>query len=225
MILNVLCSALQLRYRFCDTTIVILHVGEEADSGIFRVHKHLICQASLVFKANFMGGVIENSKQMMVLPRESKDVVECFVQWLYTKDFELSDDTNAEVAPLRHQQLAELHVFADRYGISKLSNLVIDKFFELGNDCEYRGPPPSVVTYVYNHSTKQSSFRKLLVGLCAFYMTANHNDLPSIRDWLERNSEFTADLAIVLADKSYDLATPDPFLSSDPKDYYEEVKE
>lgn len=225
MILNVLCSALQLRYRFCDTTIVILHVGEEADSGIFRVHKHLICQASLVFKAHFMGGVIENSKQMMVLPHESKDVVECFVQWLYAKEFELSDDTNAGVAPLRHQQLAELHVFADKYGISELNNLVIDKFFVLGNDCEYPAPPPSVVTYVYNHSTKKSSFRKLVVMLYAFYMTANHYDLSSIRGWLEGNSEFTADLAIVLAQRSYDLPTPDPFFSSEPKDYYAEVKE
>lgn len=87
--------ALQLRYRFCDATIVMLHVGEEADSGIFRVHKHLICQASLVFKANFMGGVAENSKQMMLLPHESKDVVERFVQWLYTKDFELPIATNS----------------------------------------------------------------------------------------------------------------------------------
>lgn len=64
--------ALQLRYRFCDATIVMLHVGEEADSGIFRVHKHLICQASLVFKANFMGGVAENSKQMMLLHTNQK---------------------------------------------------------------------------------------------------------------------------------------------------------
>lgn len=203
----------------------MLHVGEEADSGISRVHKHLICQASLVFKANFMGGVAENSKQMMLLPHESKDVVERFVQWLYTKDFELSDDTNAEGAPDCYQQLAELHVFADRYGISKLNNLVVDKFFVLGNNFESRPLPPSVVTYIYAYSTKQSSFRKLLVGLFSCYMTAGHYDLPSIRGWLEQTSEFTADLAITMVERMEGFPTLEAFSSSEPKDYYDEVKE
>ena len=170
-------SRLSLWHRFCDVPIVTLHVGEGEDRSVFHVHKHLVCAASPVFNATFTGAFLENSTQMILLCDESRDVVEHFVQWLYTKNYGLSDYATTATADICFQQLAQLHVFADKYDISKLKNFVIDTFFELRDNCNFI-PLPNVVTYVYDNSTKQSSFRRLLVAWYTIYKSLNWYDLP-----------------------------------------------
>ncbi len=155
----------------------------------------------------------------MLLPEESADVVERFVQWLYSKGYELSEYATARGADTRYRQLAELYVFADKYDVINLKHNVIDQFFETRGSY-MRVPSLSVVTYAYDNSTKMSSFRKLLVAWCCMRLDWYHT--PGIRCWLERNAEFAADIAIALAKtKLCGIPTHDPSSLGRPDDYYE----
>ena len=215
--------------RFCDMPIITLHVGEARRK--FHVHKGLICRASPAFKASFAnehsGGWIESadaSKQAMNLPEDDEKAVERFVQWLYTKNYKLPGYVSGLEANARFYQLAELYVFADKYLIGALKNDVIDKFFEMGQVCKH-SPSLGLVSYVYGHTTKQASFRKLLIAWYTNHMTLSWYSMPETRGWLEKNAEFAADIAVALARRLDVHPMNNPFLLCNPEDYYEDFKE
>ena len=201
--------------------IVTLNVDKEESATAFRVHKSLLCQASPVFNATFLGGFIENSEQTMSLPTESREVIERFVQWLYTQKLGLSDSSD----PATFMKLAELHVFADKYDIKTLKNKVIDEFFDFGKRSDL-DPSLDTVVYSYENTNENSSLRRLLAGWYSGNVSLGWYGRPNTRIWLARNPEFAADIAIALA-KELESTNPlqgNVFARTRPEDYYQKAK-
>ena len=69
--------------RYGNSPIVTLNVGNPAKA--FRIHRNLLCDASPVFKAAFLGTFQESERQAMDLEEEDDSNFEVIAHWLYTK--------------------------------------------------------------------------------------------------------------------------------------------
>lgn len=212
-------------YRFEGVPVVTFYVGP--DKVVFHVHEHLLFDASPVFKAAFSGHFKEASERSMPLPEDDKDSVERMVQWLYTKEFDLtvpvSEGTSAEC----YLQLAKLNTLAEKYDIYLLRNHIVDKLFDLRNPSKvqtmkFLSPPIPAIKHVYDNTTERSSFRKLIVAWHAYHIGFEWYDKETTRDVLAKLSpDFAIDLAMELGARQKHPDRRSPFTL--PKEtFYEE---
>ena len=164
----------------------------------FGVHKGLLCKCSKFFQAALNGSFAEASKGVVELPEGNPKVFEIVHKWLYTH--KLTVVKNGEDVKCYEDQLVDLFIFGDTFGIPTLCNSVIDAIvhnFEEDN---------IVITHsirrVYNGTLEGSPLRKLII---ATYI----NDPDDISNFLSKNSEcfmacpqFLLDLA-----KAYEFKT------------------
>ena len=152
----------------------------------------------------------------MSLPDDDVGAFERMTRWLYTQKLEFSNPITAEDSSEHYWQLAKLNTLADKYDITTLKNLIVDKLFELYVPPKNVNPPQmDVTTYVYNNTTEQSSFRKLIVAWYAWNIDFKWYKDDNTRGTLLKLPEFTADLAIALALKdAYNARNPLEGLSS-----------
>lgn len=201
--------------RFEGVSVVTFYVGP--DKVVFHVHEHLLFDASPVFKAAFSGHFKEASERSMPLPEDDKDSVERMIQWLYTKEFDLtvpvSEGTSAEC----YLQLAKLNTLAEKYDIYLLKNDIVDKLFDFRNSSKVQGtkflsPPIPAIKHVYDNTTKRSSFRKLIVAWHAYHISFEWYDKETTRDVLaELSHDFAIDLAMELGARHEDPDRESPF--------------
>ena len=160
----------------------------------------------------------------MSLPDDDVGAFERMTRWLYTQKLELSDPITAEASSECYWQLAKLNTLADKYDITTLKNLIVDKLFELYVPPKNVKPPQmDVITYVYNNTTEKSSFRKLIVAWYAWNIDFKWYKDDNTRDIILKLPEFTADLAIALALRAgYDASNPLEDISSN---YHEKPAE
>ena len=143
--------------------MVTLHVGP--DKTLFQVHQDFLFDASPVFKAAFGGKFQEASERSMSLPDDDRDSVGRMISWLYTRKIELTVPVSNETCAECYMQLAELNTLADKYDIYLLKNRIVDELFGLAKGPRNIKPPQEpVIAYIYNNTTKGSSFRKLMVA-------------------------------------------------------------
>lgn len=144
------------------------------------VHLDILCDESSVFRAAFLGEFKEATIQSMDLPEDDVESVERMIQWLYFNDYELvkwrHEDGELKAAKSQQQcywQLAKLNTLADKYHIIGLSDSIIDQLYILHSkwlppNKEYWHPTIDMAAYVYNNTTENSSFRKLLIAWYAW---------------------------------------------------------
>ena len=167
------------------------------DSTAFHVHRSLLCEASPVFKAAFLGGAdyAETTAQEMTLsgPEITIEATEMLVQWLYTKRYELKpireDDTQG-----RYMQLAALFVLAEKYIIVDLKNNIVDKLFEL-QATNFQPPQMAVAIFIYDNTPISSPFRLLLAAFFAWHVDMAWFDNTDVTNFLRFNPGLAADLA------------------------------
>lgn len=188
----------------------------------FYVHRDVICKRSSVFKAAFSGEFTEASNQSMDLPDDEIKSVERMTQWLYTKQYELATwdpDDIPITANTRYWQLAKLNTLADKYNLIGLSNDIVDQLYIIHS----KDVPPQlpVVTYVYENTTKNSAFRKLLIAWYSWEIDMNWYQDANARESLLEVPEFAVDLAIAFGTKAELPAQKNPFLC-DKSMYYQQ---
>lgn len=191
----------------------------------FYVHLDVICNESSVFKAAFFGEFTEASNRSMSLPDHDIESVERMIQWLYSKQYELAKWSCEDVkttAKMRYWQLAKLNTLADKFNIIGLSNNIIDQLYILRS--KNYTPSLEVAAYVYDNTTENSSFRKLLVAWYAWEIKMEWYQDPSAREFLLKVPEMAVDLAIAFGIKASDPAQKRPF-KCDKSTYYHQLKE
>lgn len=190
----------------------------------FHVHLDVICKESSVFKAAFSGEFTEASNKSMILPDHDIESVDRMIQWLYSKQYELakwSEDIKT-TAYARYWQLAKLNTLADKYNIIGLSNNIIDQLYILHS----KSVPPQldVATYIYDNTTENSSFRKLLIAWYSWGIDMKWYQDADARESLLDAPELAVDLAIAFGIKASLLAQKDPF-QCDKSTYYRQPEE
>ncbi len=152
----------------------------------------------------------------MSLPDDDKDSVGRMIQWLYTRNFELTVPISVETSEECWFQLAKLNTLADKFDIYHLKNQIVDELFDLAKPPRKIKPPQiPAVAYVYKNTTEGSSFRKLMVAWCTYHIDLAWYDKESTGDSLaEVSQDFAIDLAMALGAR---LKYPDrksPFTQS-----------
>lgn len=191
----------------------------------FYVHRDLICNESSVFKAAFSGEFKEASNQSIGLEDHDVEAVERMVQWLYSRQYELvewSSEDGKSTASTRYWQLAKLNTLADKYNIIELSNDIIDQLYILHS--KKFGPQLDIATYVYDNTTENSAFRKLIIAWYAWEIDMKWYQNDSVRKSLLEIPQMAVDIAIAFGIKASDPAKKSPF-KYDKSKYYHQPKE
>ena len=145
----------------------------------------------------------------MAIPEDELETVTRFAQWLYRGDFKLEQIAPAEsvrapkpanypTTEKRYMQLAKLYVFADKYDVVQLQNLIIDKLFEMKLK-QLKSPQMGLAAFIYNNTNAGSSFRKLVVGHYVWHVDLQWYFEGTTSEVLMRIPELAADLAIGFA--------------------------
>ncbi|KAK4692923.1 hypothetical protein P7C71_g4376, partial [Lecanoromycetidae sp. Uapishka_2] len=146
----------------------------------------------------------------MELPDEDTETLDRFSAWLYTTKYQLAGFNTEEEAHERFNALAKLNTFADKFNIGTLMNNIIDRMWEpwtlfskgsLPSKCLFC-PRVSLVAYVYENTTLESHFRKLMVAWYAWEIGLSWYDHPDTRDALaDIGQDFAVDLAMALGQR------------------------
>ena len=202
--------------------MVTLLVGE--DKVPFHVHLDILCRASSVFEAAFMGNYEEASKKSMDLPEDDPEAFESLTQWLYFKKFAL-DQPGFKDSPAKAQrfykQLACLYVAADKYNMIELKNETIDRLYGVLDEGGI-SPNLLLIDYIYENTTRKSQFRRLLVAWYVWVVDLTWFSRECMFELLAERQEFAADVAINMAARANGRV--DPFTIGS-LGFHENVKE
>ena len=115
------------------------------------------------------------------------------IQWLYTKEFDLTVPASKGTSAECYMQLAKLNTLAEKYDIYLLKNDIVDKLFDLRNPSKvqttnFLPPPIPAIKHVYDNTTERSSFRKLIVAWHAYHIGFEWYDKETTRDVLAKLS-------------------------------------
>ena len=146
------------------------------------------------------------------------DAVGRFVQWLYSRKYQLSPFNLSEMtANDRFYELAKLNTFADKYHIAELMNDIVDRLWEpwhlfhkgLLSSSLLFCPRLSLVAYVYENTSENSAFRQLMIGWYAWEISPSWYDDSRTKEALgDISQDFVIDLAMALGQRiAYDDRT------------------
>ena len=165
---------------------------------MFHIHRNLLCEASPVFKAAFLGDTdyTETTAQEMTLsgPEITIQAMELLVQWLYTKDYDLKPIRKGDTQG-RYMQLASLFVLAEEYIMVDLKNNIIDRLFEL-QAARLQPPQIPIIEVIYENTPISSPFRLLLAAYYAWHVDMDWYAGAESTKVLHSHPIFAADVAV-----------------------------
>ena len=209
-------------FRFGNVPTVTLLVGENKTP--YHVHMNLLCDASSFFKAAFTSQFREGSEKKMDLPEEDQDMFDSFVQWLYYRHYEIPRSQEDELKDGgRFMQTMKLYVFADKYDISSLRSLIVEKLFAVDKS----GGVLSLkaVAYLYEYTSPNASMRKLVADWYAGSYISSWYQGDRIREWFRQHPDIVTDIAISSAKALSRVVQLDPFTTGNmPEEYKDQGK-
>ena len=153
---------MSLLYRSPYDTIVVIVIGKGKEKRDFNIHKTILCNASSYFKAALGGTWQEAKKQKFDFADECFDVFDRFQQWLYSGRILEDDETSTA---LSWDVLFGIYIFAEKRGVPKLQNEVIDTIIDKYTATE----AASVHSFrrIYDETPESSPLRRLLIDYTA----------------------------------------------------------
>lgn len=183
------------------------------ENVVFQVHLRILCEASPVFNAAFRGEFLEASSLSIDLPEDDPEAFERLVQWLYTKSYDIlpSAEEYCDDDKMIFMRLAKLYVAADKYGIVRLKNDVVDRWYKTQADRIQRRNISKAVDYIYENTTSGSKLREIVVAYFVWRINCSWYKRPSTRIRLGKRPEFATDVAIAMSQRVMDNQK-NPFL-------------
>ena len=189
--------------RFVDVTAITLRVGPEKKLTV--VHKDLLCGTSAFFAAAFESLFKEGQNQTMDLPDEDPEILDQFLEWLYSKDFAGShifwgkDFKRRFLTTVDIDHVIKLYLIAEKYHVEQLSRSAIDVFFEARKRTYC--PTKRQISHLYANTSTQAGLRKLLIDWCIRDDERDWILSKESRDWLASEPEIAADFVVALDKK------------------------
>ncbi|KAK6609940.1 hypothetical protein H4I95_02999 [Botrytis cinerea] len=110
--------------QFIDSEMVDIHVGEDEDSGHFKLHKSILCDKVPYFENMFNGNFIEGTTNSASLPEDDPEVFNMLVSWIYSD----------QVGPLEQKIgddgrwcVGNLYLLADKLCLPDLMDQILDE--------------------------------------------------------------------------------------------------
>ncbi|MCJ1469512.1 hypothetical protein MMC07_008145 [Pseudocyphellaria aurata] len=134
-------------------SIIYAKVGP--DNTSFGIHRGLLCHHSSYFDRALNGNFREAVEGEVVLADEDPSLFARFNEWLYTGVFLLNNEIGQDIP---FEILVDLYVFAEKRGVIRLQNAVIDCMIK-------KRSIPTDIRYAWNNTPDSSPLHKLLVDL------------------------------------------------------------
>ncbi|KAF2141883.1 uncharacterized protein K452DRAFT_318814 [Aplosporella prunicola CBS 121167] len=165
----------------------------------FQVHEGLIVGQSRYFRSAFDGGFQEASTKTIHISEVSVEVVEAFLNWLYTRRLpEIATEATQADQDDQFDLLCELYIFADARFIVALKNATIDALCD--SFARFWTFPWSAVKMSYENTAYRSSpLRKFMADMAAQSLGELRVNLDAHRDWFRKIPDFLIDLTIHLS--------------------------
>ena len=154
--------------RYLGREIVHIRAGQEQQD--YGIHKSLICNSSLYFKAAFNSGFEESKTGVMRLGEVDPGVFDLFYTYLYTNVL-WSNEDNASA--IREKYALGLYAFADMIQMPLLKNATIRLIYEeimlnKNDDTGLVKMKPSTLAYVWENTVESSPLRRLMIDMCVW---------------------------------------------------------
>ncbi|KAL2044448.1 hypothetical protein N7G274_003153 [Stereocaulon virgatum] len=140
--------------------IVVVKVGPLKTE--FKMHKGLLCNVALSFKAALDGHFAEAKSAVIELPEEDVIMFKRFQLWTYTNRLLEEGEGEREVA---WGTLAGLYIFGEARGIPTLQNTAIDLMID--KQAAENIIPTTLLHRVYQRLPEDSPLRTLMVDWCS----------------------------------------------------------
>ena len=145
----------------------VKHVFVGEDKASFYVHENILCSASPFFKAAFNGNFKEAAEGDISLPEDDPETFERFLQYLYTKSYNLSSYATDKLEACQRQtwEYVKLYVFAEKAQVEPLQHHIIRGLFALEQKKHTKYPVPyECIKYAYDHTMPGSPLRRILAA-------------------------------------------------------------
>lgn len=160
----------------------------------------------------------------MTLPEDDETIFELFVDWLYHQRYDVPSTPNDPETPCdRFMQPVQLFVLADKYGVRNLKNVIVSQIHsvvKMSSDV----PKEATIAYAYEHTSQNSTIRKVLADMMACYVGRNWFERAVNQTWLRDHHDISMDVMVRLAERAED-AYGGPFYRGVPEEYVEEEEE
>ncbi|KAI9802100.1 MAG: hypothetical protein M1833_002021 [Piccolia ochrophora] len=190
---------------------VDVYVGPEQKK--YTLHQTVLCSQSGFFRAAFEGSFREAVEDCIRLPDEDVATFELFIGWLYKGELDGSVtfgkpskcliDSTVFGNPGEHfidwavgGKLFALYVMADKFGVRRLHNQIMDvfqaAFIPMG-----RYPRPSAIRTIYDVTAPGATMRRLITDVFAGDICLDQHiffDRPKYKDYLDDIPDFAADV-------------------------------
>ena len=175
---------------------------------VFTFHKDLLCNTAAYFRAALEGSFKEALEQSIEMPEDDPEVFKYFQLWIYTGSILQTYETAKDVGKLT---LLKLWTFAEALNVTEIQNaamnLLIDRIEEFGTI------PSNLTPYIYEHTSRSSALRKMIVDV-----SAHRGTLPSwFEDFdpLDFHHDFLCELVVRLYNMKTSKQTKADFTRSD----------
>ena len=112
------------------------------------------------------------------MPEDNEVIFEFFVHWLYHKELPTTDNASAELlgqwrnednkddeGELKTDNLINLHIFADKYGVENLEAVTLNGLFMHMKPSEVTLPSRDSIHHAYKHLPNKSALLNFLVDM------------------------------------------------------------
>lgn len=150
--------------RVLTSEVVKLVVGQGDGQKTFHIHKELFQSKAPVFDKMLGGSFKEAMTGSATLPDDTCEAFEVFSKWLYLSMTESPNSTMLKLFPGRitckiRWQLIETIVFADKYCIDELSDLVMSVWLRFQKDGLHIDEHKKITSYIVTKSSDRCKAR------------------------------------------------------------------
>ncbi|KAL2045016.1 hypothetical protein N7G274_002791 [Stereocaulon virgatum] len=156
-----------------NATNITVRVGTGDPSDIWLLPKALLTHCSPFFAAALDGNFAESTSNTVLLPDDSPDVFETFVQWMYTGEIHLNihiDDAYEDWNGF----LVDSWILGDKLGCQDLQDAAMKQLLKYHDE---RAIEPSTVRAAYEGSPSGSKLRVWAIDQLLYDIRAAKHDL------------------------------------------------
>ena len=163
-----LCRQLMIRITSlsgCDSTVKVV-VGDHAWGSTWHLHRALLTNRSLFFRAALSGNFLESSTNTVNLPDEDSEIFEIFVQWLYSTLQENKFDIKSIDCNVTIDTLVKTYCLATKFDSLPLVDSVLATLHEKP-DLSKR-LKPETLRYAWNNVHSGAALLELLLDTVSY---------------------------------------------------------
>jgi hypothetical protein len=183
--------------------VVQLKVGKDDNQKIFSIHRELFSKEASVFERMFSGHFKEGLDGVANLPDDSTEACEVFSTWLYASVMVRPANMpkylfSSEKTKAVRWKMIETIVFADKYCLDELNDLVITSWFKYQMVALPLEELKEITSYIVANSSPRCTARDFFAFIWASEVLAEDHSYDEFDSFIT-DPDFTKEVILELA--------------------------